>query len=74
VIPSDLQFWLNYVGMSAEEFWRTADGFRDPRVWWIEGNEWWKNNLWGVPAAYGPVHLPPSARARYLRRERAARS
>jgi len=35
-----------------------------------EGAEWWKQNLWGVPSAYGPVHLPASARARYQRRER----
>jgi len=51
-------------------FWRTADRFRDPRVWWIEGTEWWKDNLWGAPSPYGPVHLSASDRARYQRRER----
>tara|TARA_A100000164_G_scaffold376991_1_gene415220 strand:+ start:1853 stop:3061 length:1209 start_codon:yes stop_codon:yes gene_type:complete len=57
VIPSDLYYWLDYVEMSEDEFWNTADTFRDPRVWWIENNEWWKDNLWGEPCSYGPVHL-----------------
>lgn len=57
VVSSDLSYWLNYVGMSEEEFWKTADTFRDPRVWRIENSEWVKDNLWGGSSAYGPVHL-----------------
>jgi hypothetical protein len=53
--------------MSEDEFWRTADSFRDPRVWWIENGEWWKDNIWGSPSSYGPVHLPSEAQGRYER-------
>ncbi|MBU1131474.1 N-acetyl sugar amidotransferase [Patescibacteria group bacterium] len=57
VVSSDLDYWLNYVGMTKNEFWQTADTFRDPRVWRIENNEWVKDNIWGGSSAYGPVHL-----------------
>ena len=47
VKSSDLQRWLEYVGMSEAEFDRIADTFRDPRVWWKdEGGRWCKDNLW----------------------------
>jgi hypothetical protein len=47
VKPRDLYRWLPYVGMTEEEFDKTADTFRDPRVWWInEKGEWQKDNLW----------------------------
>ena len=36
VISDDLSYWLDYVSMKEEEFWKTADTFRDPRVWWIK--------------------------------------
>ncbi len=43
----DLTRWLQYVGMSEEEFDRTADTFRDPRVWVKdEGGTWVKDNIW----------------------------
>ena len=58
VVSRDLFHWLEYVGMSEKEFWVTADSFRDPRVWWIENGEWWKENLWGGSSSYGEVHLP----------------
>lgn len=67
VVSSDLQHWLDYVGLSADEFWRTADTFRSPRVWWIEDGQWWKDNLWGEPSAYGPVHLPLDQQQKYRR-------
>ena len=57
VVSSDLKYWLDYVGMDEQEFWKTADLFRDPRVWFIKNREWWKNNLWGDYSAYGEVHL-----------------
>lgn len=43
----DLERWLKYVGMTEQEFDRTADTFRDRRVWWKDENgEWKKDNLW----------------------------
>lgn len=65
VVSSDLQHWLNYVDMKEEEFWNVADTFRDPRVWWIEKGQWMKDNVWGEPAAYGPVHLPADKQEKY---------
>jgi len=52
----DLTRWLAYVGLSEDEFDRTCDLFRDRRVWRIEGGQWVKDNIWGTPSAYGPVH------------------
>lgn len=46
VVSSDLYYWLDYVGMSESEFWRIADGFRDPRVWRKESGKWVKDNIW----------------------------
>jgi N-acetyl sugar amidotransferase len=65
VVSQDLFHWLDYVGMSEAEFWATADCFRDARVWWIQDGQWWKDNIWGKPSAYGPVHLPLNAQQRY---------
>lgn len=53
----DIWRWLEYVGWSEDEFDHVADTFRDPRVWWIQDGEWWKNTLSGTPAPYGKVHL-----------------
>jgi N-acetyl sugar amidotransferase len=42
----DLERWLEYVGMSEEEFDATADTFRDPRVWARDENgEWIKDSI-----------------------------
>ncbi len=63
---ADLERWLAYVGISEDEFDRTADTFRDPRVWWIDGGRWWKRNVWGEPSPYGNVKLASaSERERY---------
>jgi N-acetyl sugar amidotransferase len=59
----DLARWLSYVGMSEDEFDLTCDGFRDRRVWRIENGQWVKDNIWGEPSAYGPVHPAILARA-----------
>jgi hypothetical protein len=53
----DLERWLDYVGMTEQQFDATADTFRNPRVWWIEDGSWWKENVWGEPSSFGPVHL-----------------
>lgn len=66
VVSSDLHHWLDYVGLSEDEFWATADGFRDPRVWWVQDGCWWKDNIWGEAAAYGSVNLPLDAQKKYL--------
>jgi N-acetyl sugar amidotransferase len=57
VVSQDLAHWLNYVNMSETEFWKTADRFRDKRVWRIESGQWVKDNIWGGSSAYGPVRL-----------------
>lgn len=67
VVSDDLQYWLNYVGMTEEAFWTTADRFRDPRVWWIENGQWVKDNIWGSSSSYGPVHLALADQERYKR-------
>ncbi len=56
----DLERWLGYVGMSEDEFDRVCDGFRDPRVWRVEGGEWVKDNIWGEPSSYGPARFARS--------------
>jgi N-acetyl sugar amidotransferase len=66
VVSSDLQYWLDYVEMTEDEFWSTADRFRDPRVWWIEDGQWVRHTLWGDVTAYGPVHLPQSEWGKYV--------
>ena len=59
VKPRDLQRWLDYTGMTEEEFDRVADTFRDQRVWRIENNQWIKENVWGGESAYGEVKALP---------------
>ncbi len=70
VVSSDLDYWLNYVDMSKDEFWNIADTFRDPRVWWIENNQWWKDNIWGEPSSYGEVHLTEEQKNDFLSRQK----
>ena len=67
VVSQDLYHWLDYVGLSEDEFWATADGFRDSRVWWIHDGHWWKDNIWGEPSAYGFVNLPLDAQKKHQR-------
>jgi N-acetyl sugar amidotransferase len=52
-------------GISEEEFRKTADTFRDPRVWWIEDGKWWKDTIWGEAQSYGNVHLPKNEWKKY---------
>ena len=43
----DLERWLEYVGMTEDEFDRVADSFRDPRVWEKNAQgEWEKDSIW----------------------------
>ena len=43
----DLERWLEYVGITEEEFDHICDTFRDPRVWSVENGKWVKENIWG---------------------------
>jgi N-acetyl sugar amidotransferase len=65
VKSSDLTRWLDYVKMGEAEFDAVCDTFRDPRVWWIQDGQWWKDTIWGEPTAYGKVHLPEKDQAKY---------
>jgi N-acetyl sugar amidotransferase len=50
VVSEDLHYWLDYIGMREEEFWRIADGFRDKRVWRRDpSGAWEKDNIWDRP-------------------------
>lgn len=51
VKPRDLARWLDYVGMSEDEFDRVADTFRDPRVWRLEDGAWVKDDVWAERGA-----------------------
>ena len=67
VVSGDLYHWLDYVDMDEETFWKIADSFRDPNIWWIENNRWYKDNIWGKPSSYGEVHLTDEQKKKYLR-------
>lgn len=45
VKPGDLKRWLEYTGMTEDEFDRIADTFRDPRVWRLEQGHWVRDGL-----------------------------
>ena len=60
----DLNRWLEYVGMSEEEFDATCDTFRDARVWRVEDGAWVKDNIWGAPTSFGKVAVAPAGAAR----------
>ncbi len=65
VISSDLYYWLEYVDMKEEEFWKIADTFREPSVWSIIKNEWVKDNVWGKKCSYGKVYLDENGKKRF---------
>jgi imidazoleglycerol phosphate synthase cyclase subunit len=46
VKPRDLDRWLDYTGMTEDEFDSIADTFRDPRVWSRDKGRWVKRNVW----------------------------
>jgi N-acetyl sugar amidotransferase len=71
VVSSDLDYWLDYVDMSKDEWWSIADTFRDPRVWWIEDGMWWKHNVWGTPSSFGEVHLNQQQLDAFNKRQKA---
>lgn len=46
VKSSDLARWLEYTGMTEEDFDAIADTYRDPRVWKKTDGQWTKKNIW----------------------------
>jgi len=68
VVPSDLYYWLDYVDMKEDQFWQIADTFRDPSVWYIQDDQWWKDNLWGEPSAHGGIYIPKEQRVKYSKK------
>jgi len=38
--PTDAQRFFDWIGISAEDFWKLIDRFRNPRVWALAGNNW----------------------------------
>ena len=60
VVSKDLFYWLDYVDMKEDEFWRIADKFRDPRVWNIKNKQWYKFDITGEFSPYGDVYLDQS--------------
>ena len=65
VISSDIYHWLKYVEMDYDDFWKIADKFRDPKVWRIKNNKWYKDNIWGEESDYGEVYLDSKQREKY---------
>jgi N-acetyl sugar amidotransferase len=57
IVSDDLHYWLKYIGRDENYFWRTADKFRDPRVWTIKDGNWIKENVDGSISSYGKVYL-----------------
>ena len=57
VVSSDLEYWCDYVSIKKEEFFKTADKFREPSVWWIKNKEWYKNCIDRTAKPFGDVHL-----------------
>ncbi len=65
IVSSDLEYWLDYVGMKKDEFWEIADSFRSEKVWWIKNNQWYKKNIWGEASSYGDVRLKKDLQEKY---------
>ena len=53
----DLKRWLDYVKMSEDEFDYIADTFRDPNIWKIENNKWFKKDIFGNYEEFGNINL-----------------
>ena len=62
----DLERWLEYVGMSEDEFDAIADTFRDPRVWAKdEHGDWVKDSIRDFDARRGAAAWRAPARGRH---------
>ena len=70
IVSSDLEYWCKYVDYKEEDFFRIADKFRDPRVWWIEDDKWFKHNIWGGCSSYGKVLLTKEEKLKFLEKQK----
>ncbi len=57
VVSDDLNYWLKYIDLKEEDFWRTADKFRDKNIWKIKKKKWHKIDIDGIEREYGEVNL-----------------
>lgn len=62
----DLSRWLKYVGKNEKYFDTVSDKFRDPRVWWIKNDKWFKKDIDDKERSYGAVHINPDYRKKYF--------
>ena len=63
----DLERWFKYTGVTEETFNRYSDQFRDPRVWYIKNNKWFKKNNRGGEDKYNEVFLDKRQQIKYIR-------
>ena len=63
----DLSRWFSYTNISEDKFNKYSDKFRDPRVWYIKNNQWFKENSWGGQGSYGEVFLESKDKDKYYR-------
>lgn len=66
VVSDDLYYWLKYVNMTEDEFWKTADKFRSEKVWSIKNNKWVKYDIDGKIRQYGEVHLSKKEKNKFI--------
>ena len=66
IISNDLRRWLKYVNWSEEKFFKVADTFRDPSVWWIKNGYWYKDAVWGKSQKFEKVRLNKKDRKKYF--------
>ena len=55
--PDDLKRWLKYVNWTEKKFDTVCDSFRNPRVWWVEKDKWFKYDIDGKKRNYGKVQF-----------------
>lgn len=63
----DLIRWLNYVKITEDEFDYISDQFRDPRIWFIENNKWYKEDVDNQIRCYGITSLSSTDQKKYKR-------
>ncbi len=70
VVSSDLKYWCDYVNISEDEFWNTADTFRDPNIWRIEqDNKWYKHTVWDSYESFGEVNLTKEQKEKHKQKQ-----
>mgnify|MGYP001544673732 CR=1 FL=1 len=65
VKSKDLDRWLKYVNWTEEKFDSVADTFRDPKVWFIKGNQWCKQDIDNIERCYGKVNLTEKQKKKF---------